>query len=333
MAKATKATKATKAIEPEVLPADDQDVKLVTTDGGVIAGFLRDVTRFFREANALEAKAKSTLLAARALVAPKTQEQDVAIQTFIKTATADTKALEAHWSICQTFSQVHRRLTAARARGTEPLETAKAIAQKFHNDYAEAERRRAAEEQERERLAAEARARADREAELARLEAEAVKRESESADLSDRETWFVDLIVSGNSPVASAKTVGYKNPEQQGPRLMELVKIVAAIKARQDAIAIRQQATAKRDAPLDVRVETVRPAIGKPIGGGHDRTSHSGEVLNERLFVEAAMGGQHGIPLDCLMVNPVKLNDYARSLQERINLWPGIRYKKTTTTV
>jgi len=318
---------------PEVLEAESPDLKMVETDGSAIGAFLRNVVTFMREAMALEQKAKATYLAAQALKPPKTADEDSAIQTFIKGTTADRKVVEAHWAICSTFSQVHRRLTAARGRATEPLESAAAIAQRLHNDYADAERRRAAQEQERQRLQAEAVARAEREAEAARLEAEALAKEQESVALSDRESWFVDLIVSGNNPVTSARTVGYKNPAQQGPRLMETAKIVEAIKARQDAKAIREQAAATREKPLDVRVETVRPNVGKATGGSFDRTTHSAEVLDERLFIEAVIGGKHGIPADCLTVNTAKLNEYARSIQQQVNLWPGIRYKRTTKTV
>ena len=43
--------------------------------------------------------------------------------------------------------------------------------------------------------------------------------------------------------------------------------------------------------------------------------------------------GEHGIPLDCLQINTVKLNEYARSLHEQLDRWPGVRARKTTKVV
>jgi hypothetical protein len=321
---------------PEVLePEGPNEQQLVATDGTTIMQFLSAtrLVQFFKDATALEVKAKATLARAKTLTAPTTLEEDVAIQTFIKGATADKKTVEETWGICQVFSQVHRRLTAKRGIAVEALEDAGKIAQRLHNDYAEAERRRAAQEQEQKRQEAEAKARLEREEEARQLEAKALEAEQASPDLSTREAVFVDLVVSGRSPIDAAKGAGYKNPETQGPKLMDLAKIQVAIKAKNDAKAIREQAEATRQKPLDIRTETVKPAIGKAAGGSFDRTTHSAEVLNERLFIEAVVGGQHGIPLDCLTVNTTKLNEYARSLQERVNLWPGIRHKKETKTI
>jgi len=326
--------------EPEVLERESPDLKLVATDGGTLLAFLAPpkLVEFFRTAGQLEEKALATLAAAKALKAPKDQDSDSAIQTFIKTATVDRKAVETHWSICSLFSQVHRKLTAARSRATDPLESASALAQKLHNDYADNERRKAAAEQERLRLQAEAVARAEREAEARRLEDEATVREEASAVLSEREQMFVQAYVlpfytCAGDAVEAARRAGYKNPDQAAPKLLSREKIMAAIAGTREAESIRQQAAATREKPLDVRVETVKPAIGRATGGSFDRATHSAEVLNERLFIEAAVGGQHGIPLDCLTVNEAKLNEYARSLQERINLWPGIRHKKNTKTI
>lgn len=326
-----------KAKEPEILEPDNTaaDTALVATDGATLMSWLAPakLVAFMREATQLEVKATATLAKAKALQPPATLEADVAIQTFIKGTTADKKAAEAHWNICQLFSQVHRRLTAKRAVTVDALEDAGKLAQRLHNDYAEEQKRVAAREQERVRLEAETKARLEREEDARKLEAAALEKELASPEVSTREAVFVDLVVSGRSPIDAAKGAGYKNPETQGPKLMDLAKIAGAIKAKSDAKVIREQAAATREKPLDVRVETVKPAIGKAAGGSFDRTTHSAELLNERLLIEAAVGGQHGIPLDVLTVNTAKLNEYARSLQERIGLWPGVRHKKETKTI
>ena len=61
------------------------------------------------------------------------------------------------------------------------------------------------------------------------------------------------------------------------------------------------------------------------------RTTYSAIIFNADAFVAAAVTGGFGIPADCLMPNPVKLNEYARSLRERIDAWPGVRLSKKTS--
>lgn len=131
----------------------------------------------------------------------------------------------------------------------------------------------------------------------------------------------------------SARRAGYHNPAQAGRKLLTLVKIEMAIQAVREVEEIRRQAKAKRTAPLDYQpVEEVRPQVLK-VPGAMDRRTHSAELVDERLLIEAVLGGCHGIPSDILSVNPAKLNEYARSLQERISRWPGVRYKKTMRTI
>jgi hypothetical protein len=191
-----------------------------------------------------------------------------------------------------------------------------------------------AEENERRRQEAERNARIEREREQAELEQKAIEAEEASPTLSEREEAFVNSqIALGLGPTDAARRAGFKNPEQAAERLMKLAKIREALDAKKRAAAIREQAAAKKEQPVDVQFEEERPNITRATPGGFDRTSHSGEVLDERLFVEAVIGGRHGIPADVLMVNQAKLNEYARSMQELINRWPGVRHKKTTTTV
>lgn len=335
MATKTKPPKANggKVKTGEVLPAVDQDQSALMADGSAIATFIANAGAFFSKARDLEEQSKSTLVIARTLIEPTTQEQDEEMQAFIRKANAGTKAIEAHWDICGVFHKMHRMLTARRGIGVAAYTDAAQIAQRHHNNYAEKERRRAAEEQERLRIKAENEAREARERELAEAEKRALDLEAASEDLSEREKQFVKLIVAGMLPTHAARQVGYKNPDQQGASLMERPKIQSAIAAKREADAILAQTAAKRDAPLSVEVPIVKPAISRGPGGGHDRTSHTGEVLDEQAFIAAVIAGKHGIPWDVLTVNQTKLNDYARSLQERLNTWPGVRHVKKTTTV
>jgi len=317
----------------EVVAAESPDLAVIETDGAAVTAFMRNIVAFFRTATQLEQAAQATLGRAKLSVAPTTADEDTQIQIAIKGANTDRKALDAHWSICQTFSQVHRKLTAGRSRGTAPLDEAAAIWQRHHNTYAEAARRKAAEEQDRVRLAAEAKARADQAAEAKRLDDEAVRLEEASADLSDREQMFIERVVNDHTPPQrAAELVGFKDAFKAAARLMSLPKIQRAIKAKQDAAAAREQAAAVREQPLDVQVETVRAEVVKA-PGAHDRTTHSATVLDPARLIAAVISGGYGIPADVLMPNPVKINEYARSLQARIDLWPGVQYVKSTKTV
>jgi hypothetical protein len=327
-----------KAKTGDVLPPiDDQDVSVVVTDGGAVAAFIANAAMFFTDARHLEEQAKSTLIAARTLVEPTTQAADEDMQAFIRKASAGMKTVEKHWDICGVFFKMHRMLTARRGIGVQAYTDAAAIAQRHHNSYAEKERRRAAEETERRRVAAENAAREQRERELAAAEQQANDLEAASAELSDRERRFVDRLVNMNdvNPDVGliAIGVGFKNGDVMGVRLMERPKIQAAIAAARQAKAIRTQVDAKRDAPLDVQVEIEKPAISRGGGGGYDRTAHGAECVDEAALIAAVLSGKHGIPWDVLTVNATKLNEYGRSLQERINAWPGVRHTKKTTTV
>lgn len=316
----------------ELLPGNNPEIQLATVDGKTIADFVRGVVQFFQTALALERAAKGTLETARALRAPTTADGDERIQVFIKQASSDRRAIEQHWQICSVVSQFHRRLVALRTRGTQPLEEAAAIGNNLHNRYTEDERRRVAQEQERVRREAEERARQERDEELRRHELEAVKAEEAAPTLSEREELFVSYIMAGQTPLDAARRAGFQEPGRAGLRLMDRPKISAALKAKQEASELRRQATALKEAPLEAHVETVRPNISKA-AGAHDRTTWSGEILDEAAFIDAAFAGKHGIPRDILQINQAQLNTYARSLHERLDLWPGVRAKKSTGVV
>lgn len=327
-----RSTKEADATTPAAVldPPTHPDQALVQTNGAQILGFIRNIAAFFGTARELEMAAQSTLVKARELQPPATAEDDERIQRFIREANADRKRIEDHWSITTVFHQVHRNLTAARGRGVKFLEDAAARAQRLHNDYVEEARRKAAAEQERIRREAEEKARQEREAEAARIEAAALEQEAAMPDLSEREEMFVDLVFGMTPHIEAARRSGYKDPVTMADRLMKTRKIVEAIQARRDAHALRQQAAARREQPLDVRVETVKADVIKT---GTDRTTHSAEILDEARLIEACIAGGYGIPHDILTVKPAKVNEYARALQERINRWPGVKHVKTTKTI
>lgn len=315
---------------------ESPDYQALVVNVPTMEQFLGRARLFFQEAHALELKADATLVDAQALVAPTTEAEDLAVQQFIKRTQAETKALEEKWKITVVAHRIHSMLTAARGRAAQKLKAANDLGQKWHNAYVTEENRRAAEEQEVLRLAAEAEAQRAVDAAAAAAESEALRLEEGSPILSKREESFVELMVDfPTAPVQSAKMAGYKNPSEMGPRLMTYAKILDAIHAKKTAARIRAQAAARLAAPVYVDVPTVRPNIttGRASGGVVDRTTHAAEIVDAQAFVKAVVERRHNIPLDCLMPDPTKIAEYARSMREQINRWPGVKYKKTTKGV
>lgn len=318
----------------EALATQNPDEVFVHSAGLAVVQFLRGVTAFFATATTIERNAEGVLALAEQMQKkpPTNVAEDIIVQDFVRMTTADKKAAEEHWKITATISQFHRRMTGARARATDKLETANAIGNRLHNAYVETERARAAAEQDRLRREAEEKARADQQAEQARAAAEALRIEQEAPELSPRENVFVDTLLLTGDAFKAASKADYAQPRSTAEKLLALPKIIAAIEARRKAEDVRRQAAAKAAIPLDVQHETVRPNIGRAAGAS-DRTTHSAELVDERALVDAVIRGGLGIPSDLLVVDEAKLNEYARSLHELVNRWPGVRYKKTTKVV
>ena len=298
-----------------------------------VDSFLRTLGPFFHQAGELERASQDALAASRLVQPPATPKADEAIQVTIKAHTAARKAVEAHWAITTLFSQFHKRLTAARGRATGNYEEANNRLQRFHNDFAEAARRKAALEQDRLRRENEAKAQADRDAELQQLEDDAVTMEAASADLSEREAAFVDYVTGPyTNPNQAAAQAGFKDGFKASQRLMGMPKIQAAIAAKQEAKRIRDQKAAVADSPLVVRHEEVRADVRRAAGAS-DRTYFYADILDADAFVKAALAGTYGIPAAALLPNQSWLNEQAKAIQGEIERYPGIRFRKTTKTV
>lgn len=315
----------------EVLPAQSPDVALVQADASGVGSFLANIGKFFVRATDLERRAKEMLVDAKTLQPPTNADDDLRIQNVIKTANAAKKTVEEHWGVCQVIHSLHRKLTARRGVAVQALEDTANIAQRLHNRYVDAERERVRREEQRLRDAEELRQREEQDRRAKALEEQAVVAEASMEGLSSREDVFIDHYHRIHDGAIAAKRAGYLNPGLMAERLLRTPKILAALKAKEDADAARRQADAIRNQPVAVDVEA--PAMEVIRNGSIDRTTWSGEVLDETAFVHAAMSGKYGIPLDCLQVNQTKLNEFARSLHERLDLWPGVRAKKTTRTV
>lgn len=321
--------------EPEVVGSQpiNADHGLVLPEMGKLGEWTRGMVTFFTKASQLEAAAKGRLEKAKAMKAPTNADEDEQVQLVLREAKMGRKATDDHWSITGLLSKLHKATVAGRERAGKMDDEAAEIAQRIHNRYVDDAKRKAREEEDRINREREEQARQDRERELAKMEEEALQREAAMEGLSEREEQFVARVAEGVAPMRAAGAVGYKNAEKEAARLMALPKVKVAIEAKRQADAIRRQAAAKREMPVQVERETVAVDVRRAAGVTGDRTTWSGEVLDERAFVEAAVGGKHGIPLDCLTVNQAKLTEYARALHERLDLWPGVRAKKNTSTV
>lgn len=333
---AKRSTAAAPPITPEVLPStpDLPDVAMVKTDGSIIVAFLANLVPFFRQAQQLEDECKLTSLSATRLVPPTTAGEDEGLQVFIKNNGTTKKKVLEHWDgICGAFFAVHRRLTGRRGVAVQMLDDANTVAQRLHNTYVAAQRRKADEENERRRQEQERIAHETQEREAAELERLATAAEEGSPTLSPRETVFLSHVLMTGDSQKSARFAGFADPLKAAARLMSMPKIQQALKVAREAMAARQQATAVRSKPVDIGpIDEVRPDISRA-PGAVDRTTWTADVLSEARLIEAIISGEYGIPHDVLTVNTVKLNQYARDLQERLNRWPGVRANKNTRTV
>lgn len=311
----------------EVLPPE---VALVRSEGDAIGAWVGNIRQFFQDAQGLEMHAKSTLLRFESLRPPTSGDEDVQLQALIRTATADKKALEAHWAIALVFHKLHSFLTSCRKRGTDSFDQAISIGNRHHNAFADEARRKARAEEDRLRREAEERAMRDREEDLRKLEAAALKAEAASPDLSERENVFVgEYLTTHNAPYA-ARRAGYKDPDATALRLMNTAKVKQAIEARTTALAHREQAQAVRESPVEVVHQEVRPDVST----SGDRTTRSADIYDVKAYVKAIATREHGVmPEDALLPNQPFANDLARALGENINRIPGVRLKKVTKVI
>jgi hypothetical protein len=320
---------------PEVLdPVTSEEVNLTTQVGAAINGFVLHALDFFKGAKAIEVTALATHAEMLLLQTPTTAAEDEALQLKIKGANRGKTDAEEYWkAITSVVFQFHRRLTGRRDRAVKAYEAASTHGNVLHNRYTAEAKRKADLENDRLRVEAEKVAAADRQKELDKLEADALKLEAASTDLSEREQTFVTSVLDGYPPIKAATRAGFTKPDAASARLMDSKKIEKAIDAGRAARAIRQQATAVKEMPLDLgNVETVQPDIVRAAGAS-DRTRYSAEFTDEAAFIDAVFAGRHGIPRDVLEINKTKVNQYARDMEELISKWPGCRAVKTTRVI
>jgi hypothetical protein len=307
-----------------------EDERFITTAAAGIREFLKGFVGFFKTATEIEASAKHTLAEFKAYTEPTDLEGDMVLVSKIRNANSEWDVAKKHWEpVTSLFNNLHKRMTAGRTRALGPLEEAAQIGNRLHNAYGETARRKAREEEERQRREAERVAQEQRDREQAALEEQAIKAEEASEELSAREKTFVDYMAIGNpNPQLAARQAGFKNPAKDAARLMGLVKIVNAIDGQRKARAIRQQAAAQKTAPLEVAtVEKVKPEVA-----GGSRETRSAEIYDVDAFraayLDPATRTRLGIPANAFEPSQTVCNQQARSLDEQINRWPGVRLRR-----
>lgn len=312
------------------------DQVFVANVGLAIKEFLANAATFFKGAAELEKDAASRLVEAKRLTVPTTTEQDQAMQQFTVASNNAAKQAEGYWYITQTLHGWHKKSTEARARAVDPNKRAGEIANAHHLEFVrlDAIRVREAQRLEDERVA---RVQEElRQKELNELEAARLKAEADSPDLSGRETVFLDTYAQFGYTQATraAANAGYRDPVAMAARLLASDKMMQAIRARQASDALKRQAAAVKVAPPPiVQTNEIKSNVVKAAGVRGDRTTWTGVVDNAEQFIAAVFEGKHGIPRTLLMINPVVLNEYATSMNERMDAWPGVHAQKNTKTL
>ena len=195
--------------------------------------------------------------------------------------------------------------------------------------YEEAERARVTREVEIERRRQEEEARTKRDAELAKMEKDALAAEQQSEQLSDRERAFAQAVYQGISPEAAAKRAGYKDPQAHAARLLNTPKIAAVIEGMQQAKALRDQAAAVKEKPIEIREPEVQANLGK-VAGVRTQTSWTAECFDFDLFIDKFVAGEVDRQTFRTLVMPhaVAGNEMARALHEKLERIRGWRHVK-----
>lgn len=321
-----------------------EDSQFVVNVGLAIKTFLANANAFFTGAAALEKAADSRLAKAKLLTVPTTTEEDKAMQRFAVDSKSAAKEAKEYWGITQVLDGWHARAVNGRKRAVEPNDQAAKIATGHHVEFerldAERVRREQAAEDERVRLLQEKL----RREELEQLEQERLKAEASAPDLSKREQLYVDelyrLQSDPSNRMSQAANLARKAYLEAGftgdpafgvERLSRMPKIAEALAVKVKADALRRQAEAVKVAPPDiVATKEIKSNVVRAAGVSQ-RDTWSGVVDDADAFINAVCDGQLGIPRTLLMVNPTALNKYAADMKERLNAWPGVHAKKTTS--
>lgn len=317
------ATKSVARKEPDISPVRQALTK-------VAQNFSVNLAPFPDEAVALAFKADATTFLAQGAITTAERHQ-TALQ-LLRDGKRLKRAVDEHWMQVKRWLEDRKKdIGTIAAMDLQVVEPGLSGLNAAILSYEDAEKARVAREQEIERRRQQEEAQRTRDAELAKMEQEALAAEQQSDQLSDRERAFAQAVFQNLPPEVAAKRAGYKDPQGQAARLLNTPKIAAAIDGMRQAQALRTQASAVAEKPLEVREPEVQANLGK-VAGVRTVTTHTGEVIDSAACLAHLLdGGPDAPPSDLFMVNPVKLNEYARTIRENVDRWRGVRYVKKQT--
>lgn len=340
------AKKTAAPVTTALVPAVQADLDFVKTASSGIATFITNLIPFFIKASQIEAAALAVLAEAKTWTKPTSPEQQAALQLQIQRCNRGKGVAEDHWDgtktqpgITKLLHNVHRRSTSRRDVSINALEEAARIGNALNNQFTREENEKAENERRRLQAIEDAKAEARRQEELIELEKAALAREATSADLSEREKAWVEMVATVESgdalspyKIRAAKALGYQDPDAAVRRFMKAGgKVALALTARQEAMALRRQATAVKAAPLETHKVDVASNATKA-SGTSSRTTRSARIVDAEKLVAAVFAGD--VPRDVLMINETRLNQYARQIDKAIfERWPGVAVVEDTKVV
>lgn len=253
------------------------------------------------------------------------------------------RKITSHWQrITRSIDDLKRTMFGFRDDDLGALDRGLAVAERVVLDFENAERERVRRREEEDRLARERKAVEDRNRELEAAEDRALEIEQQSENLSARELWFVNSVFSNgidtSNPTAGelrtmlsiAREAGYKKPDVDVARLLRTQKILEAIKGKHDAKAIRDQAAAQRQQPVDVAPALpVESNLASGRGLPTTRTYYSCHVESADKLKEAFLNGE--VDRQALIPNETYLNAQARAAKSAEifeRAFPGCRLVK-----
>ncbi len=286
-------------------------------------------------------QAAALLVQAGRLVVTDRVSHEAALE-FVRGAKQLARKITEHWQrITRSVDDLKRSMLNLKAADLGPVEDAIRMAEGVALAYENAERERVRRLEETQRQEREAAARQERQRELDAAEDKALELEQQSENLSARELWFVEKVFSNGldftnptttdlkAMMAIAREGGFKKPDVDVARLLRMSKITSAIQAKHEARAIREQADARRQQPINV---IDAPPVQSNLAGGRGlpttRSYHSCEVVDANKLREAFLNGE--VPAEALIPNETYLNAQARAAKSAEifeRAFPGCRLK------
>lgn len=310
---------------------EDTAVELSADTVAPAAGMLARIGEFLAGATAIQTRAEKALEFAKAFPAIRSSVADENAKKALARVDNVRKDAEGYWGDWKrAMKAAHTSFVAGEKKALEPAAEARRILTERCNTWAESERRRVERENDARRVAAEALAQAQRIEQLAELERQALAAEASSPELQPREQTFADGIVRGLTPLQAAQVAGYVDPQEAATRLFVSPKVVAYIAAVQAAAAAREAAAQTAAAPVDVSFKQV----AERVSDAKTQVNHwSGRVLDAAALLKMVkLGGPFAPPDDLFIVDEVRLNAYARSLDgEKPESWVGVEFVNKPT--